>query len=316
MSDIAVKFIPIFLIIGIGVVFRRKGVLTEASVAGMKNLIINLGLPAIFFVSFLTMELKQQYLYLFIITFLFCLLLFYAGMLLEKLKITKIVLSRFFFTGFEFGMVGVALFSSLFGSENLQYILLFGLGHEFFIWFVYAPLLSAQNEGRVELKKTVRSFLTSPIILAIISALFLNITGIYHTIEDFSLMEGFISACRIAGNLTTPLILLAIGFQMKFSGIEWSESIRMILLRFAVVIIAGIGLFLILDTWVIEFDSIMIYALITFILLPPPYIIPIFLGEKFRENSSFYSSLLILATLATLIIYALAIVIAGTLLHL
>jgi malate permease and related proteins len=304
MTEIAARFIPVFLIIAIGSIFRSKGILSGPIVEGLKKLIINLGLPAVLFLSFLTMELKSRYLLLFAAVFLLCLLLFLAGKGLKRLSLVTVPLAPFFFTGFEFGMVGVALFSSLFGLENLHYILLLGLGHEIFIWFVYAPLLEAENHGQIHLGRIFRSFLSSPIILAIISALILNLSGVYAQIQNFFVVSGVVSALDTVSRITTPLILLAIGFQLKLTAMNWRESIRLLSWRLGLVAVGSFVLYFLTDLLIMELDRMMTYAFITFLLLPPPFIIPVFLGEKLQKESEFYNNLLVLYTIITLIVYA------------
>ena len=311
MTDIISRFIPVFLIIAVGVFFRFKGILSDEIVSGLKKLIINLGLPAVFFLSFLTMELENSYIIFFISTFLICLLLFFIGILFQKFKSFKVPLLPFFFTGFEFGMVGVALFSSIFGLKNLHYILLLGLGHEFFIWFVYAPLLEAENHGKVQIKKILKSFVSSPIIIAILSALFFNLTGIYQEIANFFVVTGVISALDVVSKLTTPLILLAIGFQLKLTSIQWKLSIKVLISRLVLSILSGLLFYFISDLLIMEMNRMMLYAFVTFFLLPPPFIIPVFLGKELKNESMFYSNLLVLYTIVTLILYAVIMLILG-----
>ena len=143
MIEVISRFLPIFAILFLGYVLRSKKVINSDIVNGFKKIIVNVALPAILFLSFLTMNINQDALFLFIATFIFCLLLYAVGIILQKTGICNYPLSPFFFTGFEFGMVGVALFTSIFGSDQLYNILLIGLGHEFFIWFFYAPLLES-----------------------------------------------------------------------------------------------------------------------------------------------------------------------------
>jgi len=312
MAEMISRFIPVFLILAVGVFFRFKGILSDEIVGGLKKLIINLGLPAVFFLSFITMELKSSYIIFFISTFLICLLLFFVGTLFQKFKSFRIPLLPFFFTGFEFGMVGVALFSSLFGLENLHYILLLGLGHEFFIWFVYAPLLEAKNHGKVQIKKILKSFISSPIIIAILSALFFNLTGIYQEIANFFLVTGVITAMDVVSKLTTPLILLAIGFQLKLTSMQWKLSIKILISRLVLSIVFGLFFYFISDLLIMEMNRMMQYAFITFFLLPPPFIIPVFLGKELKKESMFYSNLLVLYTIITLFLFAVIMLIVGT----
>ena len=301
-SELFIRFFPIFFLLALGFVFNRTGLLPDQAVGSLKNLIVMGGLPAILFLSFLTMEIRLSSLLLFSLVFLVCLLLFGAGALFQKSGLSPYPLSPFFFTGFEFGMVGVALFTSLFGPENLPSILLLGLGHEFFIWFVYAPLLESQNHEKTSLKRILSSFLKSPIILAILSALLLNLTGIYERIAPLAISRGVVESARMLSQIVTPLILLTIGSQLRFDRIEKGAALRLIGLRLVSVAAAGLALGWVTNRWIMELDRMMVYAFIIFFLIPPPFIIPVFLGKEKEKESRFYNNILIIYTPVTLIL--------------
>ena len=302
VTEVVIRFLPIFLLLFIGYVLRKTGILKEEVVGGLKGLVVNAGLPAILFLSFLTMEIRAEYLLLFGATFLVCLVLYLIGILLYKTGICRYPLSPFFFTGFEFGMVGVALFTSLFGAEKLHYILLLGLGHEFFIWFVYTPLLESRNHGKVRIGSILKSFFKSPIILAILSALLLNVSGLYGRISANFLVSGITASAGMLAGIVTPLILLTIGSSLSFQRVEWKPAIHLIGTRLIIVVIFGTLLALFTHAFIMEISGIMLYAFIIFFLIPPPFIITVFLGEKYKKEVLFYNGLLIQYTLVTLVL--------------
>ncbi|MBI9101525.1 MAG: hypothetical protein JEY99_03845 [Spirochaetales bacterium] len=300
--DILIRFFPIFALLLIGFALRKTGILKEEVIGGLKKITVTVGLPSVLFMSFLTMEIQTSYLLLFGATFLVCFLLYGTGVLLSKLGICRYPLSPFFFTGFEFGMVGVALFTSLFGHENLHYILLIGLSHELFIWFFYVPLLESKNKGQVHLGAIIKSFFKSPLIIAILSALILNISGIYARIDTNPLSQAVLASTQILSGIVTPLILLTIGAMLSFKHISWKSAVHLIGLRLLVVAIFGTLLALFTARFVMEINQIMLYAFIIFFLLPPPFIIPVFLGEKYKKENVFYNNLLVLYTPITLVL--------------
>ncbi|MBN2626141.1 MAG: hypothetical protein JXA95_05695 [Spirochaetales bacterium] len=310
-SELFIRFFPLFLLLGLGLVFRRSGLLTGDSIASLKGLIVNGGLPAVLFLSFLTMEIRPSYVLLFVLVFLVCLLLLGLGKLLEGTILKEYPLSRFFFSGFEFGMVGVALFASLFGMENLPRILLLGLGHEFFIWFVYAPLLESQNRGSASLTGIVKSFFTSPIILAILTALILNITGLYGQIAHLSLTRGVISAAEMLSKIVTPLILLVIGSELQFDHLDAKGAVKLIFLRLVAVSLFGLLLGWVTSRYIMALDRMALYAFIIFFLIPPPFIIPVFLGKEREKENRFFNNLLVLYTPVTLVLLMIVMAVIG-----
>jgi predicted permease len=311
MIEIIARFLPIFLILTLGYFLKKRNILSNSVVEGLKKIIVNVALPGILFLSFLTMEINSSAILLFIATFVFCLLLYGTGILFQKSHICDYPLSPFFFTGFEFGMVGVALFSSIFGADQLYNILLIGLGHEFFIWFFYAPLLESKNKGKIVIKEILLTFIKSPIILAIFSAIFLNLTGFYNHLHGNIMTEGIIITIKMLSQLVTPLILLTVGSNLQFSHIPWKSAFHLIGLRLIAVGFFGYLLYYFTKTYVMDVSKIMTYGFVIFFLLPPPFIIPVFLGSRFEKESTFYNNLLVLATVVTLIFFMIIMLIFG-----
>lgn len=304
MTEILIKFIPIFLLLTIGAVLRKTGIFDHSFIDGVKKLIVTIALPSTLFLSFLTMELKSSYITLFISTVLFCFVLFGAGIVFRRTGLCPQPFSEFFHTGFEFGMVGVALFSSLFGADQLYAILLLGLGHELFIWFFYVPVLQFKGLGSFSMKQTIRSFLSSPLIIAILAALLLNTTGLYTAVAQAGAIESVIETLRSISALTSPLILIVIGFQLDFQRAEIGKSFKIILLRYAAVLVFGTLFAVGVDAFIMPVRGLMLYAFVTFLLLPPPFVIPVFLPDSAKQESTFYNSTLVIYTAATLIIYS------------
>jgi len=311
MLEILSRFVPIFLIMTIGYVLRKIRILNDSIIVGLKKLIVNVALPAVLFLSFSEMEIKLSAILLFAATFVFCLILYWLGILYQKTRICDYPLSPFFFTGFEFGMIGVALFSSIFGMDNLHYILLIGLGHEFFIWFFYAPMLESQEHGKVKFLNIVKSFIKSPIIIAIFAAIFLNLTGIYKSIEGNILVSSIWATLTLLSQLVSPLILLTVGYSLQINHIPWKAGFHLISLRLLSIGILGTVLILFTREFVMEINKTMLYAFITFFLLPPPFIIPVFLGDKFKNENLFYNNLLVLSTIVTLILFMMIMFVLG-----
>lgn len=308
MSTIAIRFIPIFLILGFGMLLRKTDALPSSFPEVIKALIVKAALPSTLFISFLTMELKSSYVGLFIATIIYCFLLYGAGLLVRRSRLVRQRFSQFFFTGFEFGMVGVALFTSIFGQEKLYAMLLLGLGHELFIWFFYVPALQYTHEGTIEPKAVLRSFITSPIIIAILSAIVLNSSGIYASVASLEVIDALLEAPRLLAATTSPLILLVIGYQLSIRVDSLSETLRIVGLRYLIVGLLGVAFVLITDSWILEVDELMLTAFITFFVLPPPFVIPVFLPPSARKESGFYNNALVIYTILTLIAYTLIMV--------
>jgi predicted permease len=303
MDQVIIKLMPVFLILISGVLLRKTRLFPDDFIVGIKTLVVTLTLPATLFLSFLTMELRLDYLALSAATFLFLGLLYAVGVLYRRTGITPRAFSEYFHTCFEFGMLGVALFAGIFGSENLYALLLLGLGHELFAWFFYVPTLVAKSGDRVTVFSILRSFISSPAMVAIMLALLINATGAYSAVASYAAAEGVIGTLEVLSAATSPLILIIIGYEIKIEFNGLAESLKLILVRMITIGVLGTGFILLTNLWILPVDSIMLYAFVTLLVLPPPFIIPIFLPKTAVEENKFYNNAIVLHTIISLIGY-------------
>jgi len=301
MEELVKRIIPVFLIIFIGFLLRRKEVIKDAGVNTLKKLIVTLFLPASLFYAFLNAELTSKYFYLIVGVIIICFLLYLTGLVFRKTAILDSVYSAEFFTGFEFGMVGIALFSAIFGIKALPVISLIGLGHEFFIWFIYLPLLKSHapdTENR--LGDVVVSFMKSPIIIAILSAVILNKTGLAESAVNHFITGGILTTLKWFSSVTVSVVLLVLGCSLRFEHLNIGKSLKYSALRLFFVLLISIPAYFLINKIIPDMPALFQYAWLTFFLLPPPYIIPIYVPLDHGTENSFLSNTIVLYTLISL----------------
>ena len=304
MTELIKRVIPVFIIILTGYIIRRKDILNDAGIRTLKTLIVTIFLPASLFFAFLEAEINSKYIFLIIGVFLLCFLLYIAGLFFKKVSILDSIYSAEFFTGFEFGMVGIALFSGIFGVEALPVISVIGLGHEIFIWFVYLPLLQSHSSvNKTSFKNIIISFLKSPIIIAIIAAVILNKTGIAPILDDNPVSGGLFTALGWFSSVTISVVLLVLGASLRFEHLSPFRSLKYILIRMAVVTPAAVAAYILVNRMIPGLPDLFIYAWLTFFILPPPYIIPIYVPDEHKEENEFLSNTIMLYTLLSLAVF-------------
>ncbi len=303
MTELLQRLLPILLLICIGIIGRETKLLDKNIVHGLKNIIVKIALPAILFTSFGQMSLEVSYLLLFLLIFIYCVVLYVIGELLQKWlpKVFSKSYTGGYFTGFEFGMIGVGLFGAIWGMDKLPIIMLIGFGHELFIWFVYVPLISLKGETKFKLKETIKDFLKTPTILGIILGVVFNVFGLYELVGETLIGASIYTTLDFLMPLTSPLILLVIGYSMSFKHLDIKEAFVYILSRWLIVLGIGIPLLLLLLKLIPSVDPLFVQAFFAFILLPAPYILPLFI-EDGRE-SEFFSQLLVYSTVTSFIAY-------------
>ncbi len=303
MMQLIERLFPIVLLIGIGVFSRKKNLFNENLIEGLKTIIVKIALPAVLFGAFATAKLQMGYLWIFIFVFFLCSLLYGIGEFLNR-KLSTLFPERFtagFFTGFEFGMIGVGLYSAIWGVEQLPTIMLIGFGHEIFIWFVYVPLLENKGINTFDLKKTMVAFLKTPTIIAIFIGVVFNLTNIYVPFGNTLFGAGVYATISMITPLTSPLILIVIGYSMTFRSMGSKKVLAYVGGRtFLVGIFGALTLYLSLVVSGIT-EPMFVISFIAFLLLPPPYILPLYISDQ--REAEFFSQMLVYGTLVSFVGY-------------
>jgi len=305
MSEIISQVLPILFLLMIGYSIQKRRFLSENTIADLKKIIVNLALPAVLFTSFLSLELKLAYLAVFVMIFFLCVALFALGKALQRALGIKWTYFPFLMTGFEYGMLGVSLYGTIYGMDEIGHIAVFDLGHEIFIWFVFLALLLREKRGGSQRPLSLaRSFLQSPVILGILSGVALNLAGAQRFLQDFALTKAVLSTFDLLGNLTIPLILIVVGYgiQIKRSGLK--DALLVVLMRLGLLIPVALILNAVVTRRMLGLGRVSEAALFTLLVLPPPFIIPLYTPRDLPdEEMEYINNTLTLHTLASVAVY-------------
>ncbi len=301
--EIINRVLPILFLLVLGYWIQRTRFLSEAVIEGLRKLVVNLSLPAVLFVSFLSIDLEPSFLVIFVVIFLLCLALFGLGRILKPRLEPARPHFPFLMTGFEYGMLGISLFASAYGLQNIGYIAVIDLGHEIFIWFVFLGLLLALGRSFQRPTELFRSFLKSPVILAILAGILLNLVGLRESLSQWPIIGAFLATLQFLAAMTIPLILLIVGYGIKLNREGSGQAARVVLIRLLILIPLAFLLnrFLIQDFLGLERGYQL--ALFTLLVLPPPFIIPLFMRQDAEEDRRYVNTVLTLHTVATIAVF-------------
>ena len=300
--QILCQIIPILLILFLGYLLRAKNFLSEKTIEESKKLVVNITLPCLLFISFLNIEIKFSYTAIFILMFFFCLFMLYYGRFLKEHFHIEHEYFPFLVTGFEYGMLGVGLFGSAYGLENIGYLAIMDLGHEFFIWFIFVSLLLSKRNGKQDNKQLIRNFLKSPVIIAIFLGIFFNLIGLRAFLYNYTITEGVINTTKLLGQITIPLILLVVGYGIHFQKGFLRDFLVLLAARLVLLtpmVFLG-GIFI---DKVLGLDEMFKVALFTLFILPPPFILPIYIPQHYKKERLYVNNLLTSYTVISVIIF-------------
>lgn len=305
MQDMLVSLLPVFMILVVGAIIRKLNILEPTVIDGLKTIIIKIALPGVLFMAFAKAEMGIGNLYIFLLVFLYCVILLLIGSFLHKIfpKTFPDEYTGEYFTGFEFGMIGIGLFTAIWGMDKLPVIAVIAFGHEIFIWFIYIPRLEAKKNRGVRILDILLKFIKSPIIIGILLGIVVNLLGFYNLIGTFVLGKAFLNGLTMLGNIIAPMILIVIGYSLSFKSIPVKKSLLLLITRWIAVLGLGFGLITLIKYLIPDINDFFIKAFYAFILLPPPFVLPLFMKEEQKEEIAFFSELLIYYTILSFIGY-------------
>ena len=295
--------LPVLLALSLGMLCRSKKILSREGIDNLKKVVLNLTLPFVLLGAFASAEYSAAALLLPTLTFVICCIALALGFLVIRLSKINSRLAPFLASGFEAGMLGYALFALLFPEESLSKFALPDIGQTLFVFTLYKILLA----GKTDLKTIGRDIITTPILWAVAAGILIGATGLYAKMGDWGVRGIFDSATDFLSAPTGMIILLTVGYDLVLKEIPWKQTaffIAMRLVIMAVCLAIAVGLNRTVLNGVL-FEG----AMLLMVILPPPYVIPVFADEP-TERVRISSSLSAM-TLVTMILFAAIAVILG-----
>lgn len=291
------KVLPVFVMLLLGMLCRKKRLLTREGVAGLKNMTVNITLPAVMLSAFAGAEFNASTLRIPLAMFLGCALALGLGFALCRLLKVGGSLSPYLATGFEAGMLGYTLFALLFPEEPSGQFAMIDLGQVLFVFTIYKALLA----GRGGLKGVIMEIAFSPVIWAIAAGLLLSAAGLYRAPELAGAVSVFDSVAEFVAAPTSAVILLTIGYDLVPGEIHWKKTVGIVAVRiFAMGILLGAMLPV---NRILLGGAMHEGALALMLILPAPYVLPIF-SRRDDERADISSALSVL-TLLSVALFAL-----------
>ncbi|MEX1377554.1 MAG: AEC family transporter [Eubacteriales bacterium] len=305
-ADTLPKLAPILVIIALGFVLTKIGFLNDKMADSLKKIVVNVTLPIGLFSSFIKIRFQLKFVLVFASVYITCLLLLNIGKLIAKIFRIKNPYFPFLLTGFEAGMIGYTLFTSVYGQDMYSTFGIVDIGQVSFVFTILVPMVLAMNSLKTEseekqspLMLSFKTAVKSPVVWSIFLGLALSIAGIWK----FESNGFYIAADEVFGVISAPtsfLICLVIGngIKLSFRGmqLELATSVLRVVLTMAFAF--AIKFFLFRN---IGMEPIYEKALFVMFILPAPYVIPAFMSNPSEEDKSFVANTLSIQTLFGLI---------------
>jgi hypothetical protein len=204
---------PIILFFSVGMSLKKLHFFHPRTIEDIKKFVLHISVPALLFRAFLTISIEIEYLLLIPVIFLMAAVMVPVGTLVAKILKIKSPYFPLLMTGFEMSMFGYALFISLYGIDNLGTLVFLTIGQTIYTFTFLMSSLTTIRDGRQSRTKSLKRFVTSPIILAIALGLFIG--SIVPSIEQYVIFPILNEIFMLVGpTLSVPIITMLIGYDI------------------------------------------------------------------------------------------------------
>ena len=300
--NVAQVVAPIFTAIFLGILAKKKDLVTREGVQGFQQFVMKFGLPCVVFNSCLTADMGLESvssMALVLPAIVFSTLWAFRA---RKKKYPYHNLPMMF-SAQETGMLGIPLVMILFGAEHAYRMGVLDLTQAVMAYPVIAILSSDTGENPAA-SQIAKKVLTSPLVIMSVLGLVLNLSGIRNWMDGIGVL-GVIT--ESTGFLTQPissLMLFSVGYNFSFSGENRGPILRIAGIHFAMFAffcgIMQLALRLIPDV-----DAVTRWVLLLYCTLPASYLSPgLGRSEEDVTVASGVCSILTVASLAVVCVMA------------
>lgn len=292
--EIAQSVLPVILMLVIGMLCRKNGILNREGINALKSVVVNFTLPAVMLDAFATMDFSLNSIIVAGLMFAICTLAWVLGKVLSGVFKLKTGLVPFFTTSFEAGMLGYSLYTMLYGADTIGTFASIDLGHVFFVYTLYKILLG-MDTGKLSSKQIVHDIIHTPTVIAMTVGIIIGATGLYRALEP-SGISGLFTACTdLVSAPTSAIILITIGYDLVLSEVKWGPCLKVVGLRLLILVPLRFLMGYILD--LLGMGAELNNALNIMFILPTAYVLPVFTDNA--EQRTYVSSVISVATLVT-----------------
>ena len=288
--------LPVLAMLMIGMLCRRRKLISREGVNALKSVVVNITLPAVLLKAFATTCYTFMDVMIPLFMFAVCFIAWALGRAAGRALGMTSRFVPFLTTGFEAGMLGYALFNMLYGAARTAEFARIDLGQVLFVFTLYKVLLGLEGREKADMGRLLKEMALSPIIIAIAAGVLLGATGLYRQLEP-SGAAGIFDACAdFVSAPTSAIILLTIGYDLVLGDIPWASTAKVVGLRFAIMMFLRTALIALLNLlWP---GAGLAAAINVMFILPPPFVLPVFADDA--DQRVYVSSALSVSTLVAI----------------
>lgn len=263
--------VPIFAAIVLGILAKRKQLLTQEGIAGMQQFVMKFGLPCVVFQSLWSAELGTAALTSMAMVLPVMLIGTLWAFHARKKQIPYYNLPQLFCAQ-ETGMLGIPLFIILFGSAQAYRMGVLDLAQAVTAYPVIA-ILSSDAGDNPSPTSIVKKVLASPLLIVSAIALTLNLTGIAALLDSTGIGGIVTASAGFLGQPISAMMLFCVGYNLSLDRNSRKSIFQVSAIHLAGQIVSCCLIELIL--WMIPgVDALTRWAIAVYCILPGSYLAP------------------------------------------
>ena len=300
VTQILSMVLPVLAMILLGRLCAKQGILNDERHAGLKAIIGDILLPVVLFNAFFTAQYDGKLLLVFAMVFSSCLLALVAGYALKKFVKPYDRYMPLLMTSFEGGMLGYALYALVAGQSQTAIYAMVDIGQTMFAYTVFLAALKSAEGGRMSPKAMVSNMVHNKACIGMTLGIVLGALGVHKAIAPTAFGAVLSELISFITAPTSALILLVVGYQLNFSR-KLMKPVAITLALRTVVMLAIFGVVSAILFAIIEYDKLLMLALMLQYTLPAPFIIPLF--ADLGEDGEYVSTSLSMGTLLSVVLF-------------
>ncbi len=284
MTDAIGRMLPIILLIGLGVVIKKKKIIDSNGMQGMRTFAVNVALPMVLLSMFMDIELDLDYIYISVATVIILIATMLGGLLFNFIPPLKSRYNIFVSSCCSYSFVGLSLFVILYGEGRLAYFSAIGLAHELFVWIIYYSILRIRIGNNSFSPTELLKVFTSPVVMGMIVGLLLNFSYLPITLIDNPFWKGFRSSIEMVSLTATPIILVLLGYSLSLNRDYIKQAVKLLSVRYIVTAVVAVVLKVLVIDRLFSYDPLIDITFTAFLLLPPVVSLPALVGDMGDED--------------------------------
>lgn len=290
--------IPVFALVLLGMVARRKNMMTQEQTQGLQQFVMKFGLPCVIFNSCLTADLGTESLTTMAIVLPLMILSAVMAFRLRKKKYPYHNLPQLF-AAQESGMLGIPLYMTLFGDAQAYRMGVLDLAQSP-VAIPTIAILSADAGKNPSLGQIVKAVFKSPFLIMSLLGLTLNLSGIVDWLDAIGIGSLITATTSFISEPVSAAMLFSVGYNFSMEQGNRKAIFQISALHIGLMVLFGLViqglLFLVPNVEPATRWAVLLYAA-----LPSSYLAPT-LGRT-EEDASVASGVCSVLTIVTLVVF-------------